>query len=531
MKVLHVDYTDFGQFSSTDTAYASLDQQLLAFAKYQPTLDAFKQVIEDKSQEPIDRQLLCEVLNDQYSQYLTDTTIALPQIASLQDKHTYTIVTAHQPVLFTGPSYLVYKIISAIKLTRLLKDRYPKYKFIPVFVTGGEDHDFDEMDHMHIYGKTIRWENNESGSVGRMSTNSLTEALSQLKEILGDSPVSQRVFSVFEKTHTGHKRYSHSFADLINGLFGHLGLVVANMDDARLKAKMVDIFKDEILHQQSAEYVRNTQSDLEKAGFKSQAYARDINLFFLHDGVRARIEKNSDYYHVVDTDFKFKEDEILQLVEDHPEKFSPNVIIRPLYQERVLPNLAYVGGGGELAYWLERKQQFQFFGINFPMLVRRDSCLWVDKGMVKKMNKLDLEISDFFQDEVQQIKTYVAKHAEHEFSLQEEKKQIEKVWQEIESKANAIDPTLKGAVASEASSQLKNLDKIEDRLRRAEKQKHDVALGQIKGIREKLYPEGGLQERYANFLEFYCRHSETYLDVLLEHFNPLDMRLKVIIEE
>ena len=459
MKVLHINYTDFGQFSPTDTAYASLDDQLLTFAKYRPSLEAFAQAIKDKSKEKIDRDLLREVLIDQYSDYLTDAKLAMPQIESLRDQNTYTVVTAHQPVLFTGPSYLVYKIISTIKLTRLLKKQYPANHFVPVFVTGGEDHDFEEMDHMHIYGKTIKWDNTETGAVGRMSTSSLAEPLTQLKAILGDSPEATSIFEVFYKTHMGHGQYSHAFADLINGLFGHLGLVVINMDNARLKEKMIGIFKGEILHQQSAEYVRNTQSELEKAGFKSQAYARDINLFFLHKGIRSRIEKNGDYYHVIDTEFKFTQEEILNLVEESPGKFSPNVIIRPLYQEKVLPNLAYVGGGGELAYWLERKQQFEFFGINFPVLVRRDSCLWVDKGMAKKMDKLNVEITDFFRDEADQIKAYVAKNAENEFSLDEEKKEIEKIWQSIENKAKKIDPTLKGAVASAATSQIKNLAK------------------------------------------------------------------------
>lgn len=531
MKVLSIAYSEVEQFSPTDVAYASQVPELLNFAKYPPSLDQFDRIIKDKSEESIDRAVLFEVLNDQYRQYITDTNHALPLLEKLKNPHCFTVITAHQPVLFTGPAYVAYKIVSAVQLTRQLSDRFPELEFVPVFVTGGEDHDFEEMDHTQIYGKTIKWVNDESGPVGRMSTSTLGPALEKLKEILGTSPSATEVYSLFDKTHHHHRQYGLAFADLINGLFGHLGILVANMDDPRFKVKMKEIFKDELINHHSAKYVRSTQKEMEDAGFGAQAYARDINLFYLEKGLRNRIEQDNGEYRVVDTDLRFSQEEILNLVETNPEKFSPNVVIRPLYQERIFPNLAYVGGGGELAYWLERKSQFEFFGINFPMLVRRDSCLWIDKGSLKKMQKLELPVTDFFQSEVEQIKAFVRKNAEHEFSLGEEKLQLEALWEEIERKAAIIDPTLKSAAGAEAKNQIKALEKIEDRLRRTEKQKHEIALGQIRGIREKLYPEGGLQERTVNFLEFYLRNPEDYFDTLLQVFNPLDMRLKVLIDE
>ncbi|MBK8505265.1 MAG: bacillithiol biosynthesis cysteine-adding enzyme BshC [Saprospiraceae bacterium] len=531
MKVIKIPYSEVEQFSATDVAYANLDKDLLKFAKYEPNLESFEQVLADKAQDLTDRDLLADVLRKQYATYITDTVLAEGQINLLADERTFTIVTAHQPVLFTGPAYLAYKIISAVKLTRSLKEKHTDFNFIPVFVTGGEDHDFDEMDHANLYGKTIQWKNEESGSVGRMSTKSLDEALQSLKDILGDSPSARECFDVFEKTHTHHRSYGRAFCDLINGLFGSLGIVVLNMDEPRFKEKMKNIFKDEILSHHSADYVRSTQKEMENAGFGPQAYARDINLFYLDKGMRNRIEKVGQSYQIVDTTLSFSEKEILEMIEKEPERFSPNVVVRPLFQEKILPNLAYVGGGGELAYWLERKNQFEFFGINFPVLVRRDSCLWVDKGTLKKMQKLELDVSDFFKPEVEQIREFVSRNAEHEFSLQDEKGKLELLWSIIENKAAAIDPTLKGAAAAEGKNQIKSLEKIEDRLRRAEKQKHEVALGQIRNIREKLYPGGGLQERTSNFLEFYLRNPDNYFQTLLDAFDPLDMHLKVLVDD
>lgn len=531
MKVLRIPFNEVEQFAPTDVAFAQMDKNLLQFAHYTPELSSFGQAIEDKKRDVVDRSLLVDVLTKQYEAYTTPGQAAMRQIGLLKLENTFTVVTAHQPVLFTGPAFVAYKILSTIKLTRLLQEAYSGYHFVPVFVAGGEDHDFEEMDHTSLYGKTIRWENDETGSVGRMSTESLKPALAALKEILGTSPDAEEIVRLFEKTHSHHKTYGPAFADLINGLFGHLGLVVINMDEPRLKATMTNIFQDELLHHHSATYVRTTQKSLEETGFGAQTYARDINLFYLDKGIRNRIEKTGEIYQVVDTNLKFTRDEILQKLKEHPEQFSPNVIVRPLFQEKILPNLAYVGGGGELAYWLERKQQFDFFGINFPVLVRRDSVLWIDKGTVKKMQKLGLDVPDFFQSEVSQIKEYVAQHAEHEFSLEEEKKALEKLWLQIEDKAGFIDPTLKAAAAAEGKNQIKSLEKVEDRLRRAEKQKHEIAINQIKNIREKLYPGGGLQERVANYLEFYLRDPDHYYELLLEHLNPLDMQLKIFIDD
>ncbi|MCB0689043.1 MAG: bacillithiol biosynthesis BshC, partial [Saprospiraceae bacterium] len=202
MKLLTVPYKEVEQFSATDIAFSQQSQALQAFAKYSTDLNSFEQVIADKQKDPVDRNLLYEVVKAQYQQYITDTNVAQRQIEKLKDANCFTIITAHQPVLFTGPAYVAYKIISAIKLAEDLCTKFPAFQFVPVFVTGGEDHDFEEMDHMTLYGKSIKWESEETGSVGRMSTKSLQASLKQLEEILGNSPVAQEVYKIFADTHT-----------------------------------------------------------------------------------------------------------------------------------------------------------------------------------------------------------------------------------------------------------------------------------------------------------------------------------------
>ncbi len=527
MKNYTIDYGQVPYLSDKDLAYLRLDDRLAPFYRYRPELRSFEQVISDRLEVETDRNVLIEVLQDQYKQLTSPTANAYLQIEKLSRTTTFTITTAHQPALFTGPLYVVYKIISTLVLSQQLNDSYPDYDFIPVFVTGGEDHDFEEINHLRLFGKTITWNNRSKGPVGRMSTQTLDETLLELQEILGTASEAQKVYQLIAGCHQ-HKTYGISFIDLINALFGKYGLVVLGMDEPRLKRKMISLFANDLTEHDSAKIVRETQQELKAAGFEEQAYVRDINLFYLQDNLRSRIEHGSGQYQVVDTGQQLTRQQLLKELEEHPENFSPNVILRPLYQETILPNLAYIGGGGEIAYWLERKSQFEFFGVNFPMLVRRDSCLWIDQTVSKRLKKLEVDIADFFMDENTQIKKFVAEQAENEFKLGKEKGEIIQLFKQIEAKAGAIDPTLKSTVAAEGRNQIKALEYIEDKLRKAEKQKHEIALNQLRTVREKIFPERSLQERKDNFLNYYLRLPDRYFDVLLEHFNPLDRMFKII---
>ncbi len=530
MNHLFRDFEDVPAFSAFDKAFARKDPQLMSFLAYKPELADFAQAIEGRKAHATDRQLLVDTLLDQYGHYAGDTSSSVAQIRRLLDSRTFTVTTAHQPVLFGGPAYLIYKIISTLRLARDLATAYPYYHFVPVFVSGGEDHDFEECQHVTIYGKTITWQRTATGAVGRLDTEGIGVCLSTLREILGTGDHAGQLYQMIEQAHTAHGLYGRAFAQMIHSLFGASGLVVLHMDEHRLKAQMVDIFAEELVHQSSSRLVRNTQQQLEAAGFKPQAHARDINLFLFGVHMRERLEFVDGHYRVVNTDLKYTEREILGLLRAEPDRFSPNVVLRPLYQETVLPNLAYVGGGGELAYWAERKAQFEHFGVPYPVLVRRDSCLYIDGAMQKRLNKVGLHLDAFFHDTHDIVKQFLLQQAGDDLQLDAERKELTNLWVAIAQKAARIDASLKGLIAAESAQQLKSLTKIEERLRKAEKQRHDTAINQIGSIREKLFPGGGMQERQASFMEYYLRQPETYFQQLVEVFDPLDMRLKIISE-
>jgi bacillithiol biosynthesis cysteine-adding enzyme BshC len=529
MQIKRIPFPQVPQFSEKDVAYAEQNPALRSFYKYDVNIESFGQIIEDKRKDPVDRAMLVQVLKSQYQQ-LKSSEIVEKNIDSLLSPETFTITTAHQPSLFTGPLYFIYKIVSAINLSRQLNAHYPNQHFVPIFITGGEDHDFEEINHAQIFGKTVNWENEESGAVGQMSTSTLKNALAELKDILGSSENAEKAYQIIEEAYTSHTSYGMATVHLVNTLFKDYGLVVLNPNHTDLKQLFTSFIEKEILEQPSKSRVEATVEQLIEAGFSGQAHAREINFFYLRDQLRERIVENGEGFEVLNTDIKFSKAEIQKEIQEHPERFSPNVIMRPLYQELILPNLAYIGGGGELAYWLERKTQFDFFGLNYPMLIRRNSVLWLDKGGIKRLEKLGLKIEDFLPDVEEIIKDYVKQNTKNELNLSDEKKQLEALFDAIEKKAVEVDQTMGKTVLAEKAKQLKSFEQLEGKLLRAEKQRHDIAINQIRNFKDKYFPGNGLQERKDNFLGIYLKNGETFFETLLEHLDPLKKGFIIISE-
>ncbi|MEL7160902.1 MAG: bacillithiol biosynthesis cysteine-adding enzyme BshC, partial [Bacteroidota bacterium] len=427
MQIDRIPFSEVPQFSARDVAYATADPALRPFYRYEVSLEAFAEVMRDKANDNTDRELLVRDLLEQYAD-LEHADTARTQVQSLLDESAFTVITAHQPSLFTGPLYFIYKICSAINLSRQLNERYPDKHVVPVFVIGGEDHDFEEINHARVRGQTVSWETQAGGSVGALSTTSLAPALSALKELLGGDYTPWDINGRIERAYTGHVTYGEATMAFVHDLFKDTELVVARMGRSALKAAFAPMMEREVLEQLSHGYVEKAQSALTAAGFSGQAHARDINLFYLTEGRRDRIVESNDHYGVLDTDIVFSREALQQELRDHPERFSPNVVMRPLFQELIFPNLAYIGGGGELAYWLERQEQFAAFGLNFPMLIRRNSVLWIDRDSQKKLAKYELDYRELFREADLIIRDYVARESVNDLDLSSEWQQLDHLF-------------------------------------------------------------------------------------------------------
>ena len=518
------------QLSKSDIAYATSDERLKPFYDYAPQMESFEQIIQEKAGKSYPRAELVEALKRQYKN-LTSHEKVNRNIEALGQDNAFTIVTAHQPSLFLGPLYFFYKALTAINLAEAVETSTAgRQRIVPVFVLGSEDHDIEEVNKAHLFGKQIVWQPNETGAVGSMSATSLSTALDELRGILGESDAAHALFERVNTCYQGKKSFAEATQALLHEFFGPYGLVVLNMNDAALKRHFTPIMQAELTEQPAFRLVNETIGQLTELGFKAQAAPREINLFYLSEGSRERIVLEEGRYKVLNTNRVFSQEEIFAELEAHPERFSPNVVLRPLFQETILPNLAYVGGGGELAYWLERKSLFQHFGVQFPMLVRRHSVLWLDRDAVKKLDKFGFTPAQFFGDTDALVRSFIEKNAAGEVSLDQEINALKQIYEQVAAKAMAVDPTLEKAVLAESVKAAAGLEQWQSRLVRSEKQKHETTLNQLRALKEKLFPASGLQERHDNFLPFVLKYGEEFIGALKEHFMPFDTGF-VILEE
>ena len=528
MEITRYDFTAVPQLSNIDQAYAQEAPSLRPFYEHPVQLEQFEQVMAQRHFEPAHRAVLVSTLKAQYAE-VEATPATLQNIESLRNEQCYTLITAHQPNLMTGPLYVIYKIATTLHLTQQLRQAHPDRQFVPIFWMGGEDHDFEEVNHLNLFGKRLTWTHEQGGSVGSYTTDGLQPVLEALQEILGQSDRAQALSGRLQTYFRSGRIYREGVRDMLNWIFGDYGLVLVNAGASAFKRQFIPIFRDELLHQTSKPLVEQTGAALEAAGYQQQAHARAINVFYLQPGRRDRIERSPNgNYRVLDTDLVFSEQQLLEELDAHPERFSPNVILRPLYQEMILPNLAYIGGGGELAYWLERKAQFAHYGVPFPMLVRRCSVLWIPPNISKLMRKLDLDTSDVFTDLHQLLKQFVAEQSEESLSLASYKAELDAVFERLTQKVNRIDAGLEKSVLAQQANTQKALDKLEQRLVRAEKHKNESSVQQIEKIKQTLFPNQGLQERHDNFLEFYWRYGTDFVSLLVQHLDPLQRQFWVI---
>lgn len=527
MQIRQIEYQDVSQFSQRDKDYCLNSEIFKDFIQYEFDYSNFPAVIENRKSVATNRALLQRIAKAQY-EGLDSSNDTKALLEDLADDNCFTICTAHQPSLLTGPLYYVFKILSAIKLAKRLNADHSDLKIVPVFILGAEDHDFEEVNHFHLFGKTISWERDSQGAVGRYSTEGLDAIIDQLFDILGEQSKLTELRSNFDTILKESIDYADFSFRITHLLFDHLGLVILRMDDKDLKAEFKSHMLKELTERPSQGLIEQTQNRLEALGYSKQAHAREINLFYHCAEGRKRIEFEDGIYKVVDTDIRFNQSELERLLDESPENFSPNVALRPLYQECILPNLAYIGGGGELAYWMERKTQFAHFGIPFPMLIRRNSAMLVKGGSIKHIEKTGFSISDYFDDEQELIKRYIDASENEDFHLTEYTEEMDGIFARIEDKVKKIDPSLVSTVGSELAKIKKSLGHLENKLSKSIKRKEEVSINRISKLKAKLFPSG-LQERHDSIMEFISSHGIGLLDDLLDHMDPFDKDMKIFI--
>jgi bacillithiol biosynthesis cysteine-adding enzyme BshC len=527
-----INYPNSGYFSPLINDYLEQKPNISALYHRFPNLENFEnQIIEKKSNfnEAANgsekRRSLVSVLEKQYAE-IKSSTATLNNIKLLNESNTFTVTTGHQLNLFTGPLYFLYKIISTINLTKELKTKYPDRNFVPIYWMATEDHDFEEINYFNFKGRKFRWNKESTGPVGRLSTEGLSDFLEIYQQELGSGKNAQYIKTLFEVSYLQHSNLTEATRFLANALFGEYGLVILDGDNSDLKRIFTPYIKEELLLQTAHKEVTKTIEKLKE--YSIQVNPREINLFYLEDNLRERILFENGIYKVNNTKIEFSETEILAALDKNPEKFSPNVIMRPLYQEVILPNLCYIGGGGEIAYWLELKSFFEAVNITFPMLLLRNSALLATEKQAKKADKLGLSWQDLFLKQNDLMDSKVKSLDDYSIDLSIQKDIIKTQFHYLHALAKQTDKSFTGAVKAQEAKQLKGLENLEKRLLKAQKRKHSEALERITDLQNDLFPNKSLQERQTNFSEFYLEYGEELIPTLINKLHPLEDNFNII---
>lgn len=520
-----------GFFNPTILSYVSHSALLKPLYDYEDTIAGFGEKIKERGNFKGDRMKLAEVLTRQYtSAGINLEPSVATNISSLKSEKTFTVTTGHQLNLLSGPLYVIFKLITTINLAEQLKGAYPDCNFVPVYWMATEDHDIAEIDHISIFGKSVAFETNFQGPSGLLSTKEIQSAIQQVKELLGSGETTAELIKKIEDAYSGKSNLADATRCWINSLLGKYGLVILDANEAELKSSFVPILKKEIEEQFTFKAVNEANKTL-GASFEIQVNPRELNLFYMDKNSRQRIIQNGENYEVINSDLKFTKSELLSKIQNETELFSPNVLLRPVYQECILPNLAYVGGPAEINYWLELKFVFAALEMTLPVLMLRNCGMIIDANTATKWAKLGFDSDQLFMNESELSKIYLSNGTMKDFSTEKAQNEITKQFDSLKVQVNLIDPTLVPAVDSEKTKALNSVRTINEKVIRALKKKEETEITQIKKVKEKLFPGNGLQERSETILPFYLKYGDSIIAELKKSFDPFDKNFLILIEE
>jgi bacillithiol biosynthesis cysteine-adding enzyme BshC len=508
-----------------------LDGKLAGHQLYQhePNINGLAQAMGARLQAAgkprLGRDTLVNVLTEQYSSIELSGNERY-NIALLRKPTTFCVTTGHQLNLFSGPLYVPFKLMSAINLCRQLKERYPTHDFVPIYWMATEDHDKDEVDHFNMFGKKYQWHTDQTGPVGRFAWPPAEEFWQSLPQ---DIPAD--AIDAYRNATT----WADATRELFHHWFGHLGLICLDPDDLRLKQAFVPIALQDAIESATKPAHDAGSARFETSGHKPQVNARPINLFYMGevDGrmVRERLVREGDQWLVLNTDLSFDEEALRSHITDHPDYWSPNVVLRPLYQEAILPNIAYLGGPAEVAYWLQTADLFTLYKLPMPVVLPRALGQINTKAVLSRLQKANLRFEDLLLSSSQLKALILARQAgSGQVTMHHEYQLINQAFVTMRSKANAADPTLSSFVDAQEATVLKTLENVEKRISKAMEKRHETLITQALNLRDKVFPNDGLQERSENILAYLINNPGLW-DELTAQLDPLAFALHVFDEQ
>lgn len=491
--------------------YLNHAADLRPFYNYPPNELNFSQIIQDKSFTQEKRDILYEVICAQYGD-LAISEKTRQNREKLLDKNTYTITTGHQLGLFGGPLYTIYKVLTTIKLAEELSEKLPDFQFVPIFWIHTEDHDFAEIN--HFFENFIEKKEYPSAFSGPVGEHILTEEILKL--------IPENFPQKWKNAYRNGRKMADAYREFMNELLGEQGVLMLDANDKKLKHFFKNVIVQELTKGIAAECITKTNAELLELAYEPQIQAREINLFYMTSTMRNRIVKNGDFYEVLNTNLKFTETEILQLAENEPEKFSPNVCLRPLYQEMILPNLAYFGGWAEVRYWLQLKGIFDYFGENFPAVLPRMGATIFREEEAQTWEELGLNLNQIgystrMLNEFLLWKTGLWKAEEWDSKVGKILKEIE----DAENYAKHIDPNFGSSFRHFSNETIRMYGKASGKLKKNIIQKNPAIFATAHQLKLKIQPDNSVQERVLSVAAFADKDIRKMILLLYEQVNSL----------
>lgn len=525
-----------GGFSQLFFDYLYDFEEVRAFFPSNFRLNAsYEQLIHLLEHRNLDRDTLISVLREQNTTFGCGSR-TFENISLLKHPTTFAVVTGQQVGLFGGPLYTVFKTITAIKLADRLTSKFPSYNFVPVFWLEGEDHDFLEMNNItvldaentpvrieYLHGDELPERN--LGPIGELTfDDSLERTYNTLEATLAKTDFSANLITMLRSAYAQGVSFNHAFARWMNLLFADYGLVFVSSNNARLKRLLSPIFEKEILEfPRTSQLVIAQSAELEDR-YHAQVKPKSLNLFLFHKGGRYLIQprEGEDDFSLKGTRHFLKPDELLQIARETPELLSPNVILRPIAQDALLPTVAYVAGPSEIAYHAQLRPVYEFFNIPQPVIYPRASASFVEERLLRAMEKYGLDILEFMENP-DKVATKVSEQISSikiDDLFANATAAIRTALNEMRFGLKEIDPTLIGALENVQSKIDQNLGVLKEKSIAAQKRRNETAVRQIERAASGLLPNGNLQEREINIIYYLNKYG---LDLVQRVAGELDV--------
>jgi bacillithiol biosynthesis cysteine-adding enzyme BshC len=504
--------------------------------------DSYVNLFKSISASRKDKQYnLSAIINNQYSSLQSISNKTVRNIELIDKEKTITVVTGQQLGILGGPLYTIYKIITAIRLANQLTERYDEFKFVPVFWLEGDDHDFNEVRSINLFDnenqvinigyKEVIDDDDAKQSIGKINFDeALNEFFSKYESSLRDSDFKIELLTKLKECYQVGKSFKQSFKEFIYWLFDEYGLVIFDPQDVEVKSLLKPIFKKEVndfaIHAQKLIQVSAKLEEL----YHAQVKVKPVNLFYHTDEGRYSVEPVEDIFKLRRKRKQFTKDEILTEIENFPDKFSPNVLLRPICQDFLFPTGFYIGGPSEIAYFAQVTPLYDFYNIVSPIIFPRSSATILEKNVASGLDKYDLSMNDIFLGLDELKEKVIASLSENniEIAFEEASKEIELTFDKIKENLFAIDKTLVDSSGRYKDRIMSSIAELKSKATKAQETKHETTIRQLTRLSNLLYPLGNLQEREINFTYFYNKYGKDFIRKVYDDISVSEFEHQVI---